>query len=251
MLRIRAGLVIVCAGVLTFGVVFTLLQVGRSEAAPGQLVIAPTPTVVLRALAKDSLAGKMVGGTVAIGVPITGSDVLLRDVQAGDRLDVLASLALPADGRLVTTAVVSGATVLRQLTSGEALMLDVADPDAVVLAHLVLGGTQLGYAVWAAAVPSAPDQPPLDEATARARLGLPAIPTPVSSTVEPTAGPRPRSVDAILSASGFLYQAQAGDTWASVAAIFQISANELQQWNEAPSGAPLVPGELLFIARKS
>jgi hypothetical protein len=247
----RAALLTVTAGVLTFVVVFALLQVTASGATPGPVEPAAmaVPTALPRA--SDSLAIKIAEGHSAVGLPVTGSELLLRDIQAGDRLDVLASLASPADGRLVTTAVVSGATVLRQLTSGEALMLDVADPDAVVLAHLVLGGTQLGYAVWAAAVPSAPDQPPLDEATARARLGLPAIPTPVSGTVQPTAGPRPRSVDAILSASGFLYQAQAGDTWASVAAIFQISANELQQWNEAPSGAPLVPGELLFIARKS
>src|SRR6266567_2840065 len=150
MLRIRAGLVIVCAGVLTFGVVFTLLQVGRSEAAPGQLVMAPTPTVVLRALAKDSLAGKMVAGTVAIGVPITGSDVLLRDVQAGDRLDVLASLPAPGDGRPVTAVVVRGATVLVPATTNDPLLLQMSTPDAMAVAHLVLGGTRLGYIVWSA-----------------------------------------------------------------------------------------------------
>src|SRR5260370_36036730 len=97
MLRMRAGLVIVCAGVLTFGVVFTLLQVSRSEAAPGQMVIAPTPTVVLRALARDSLAGKIAAGAGPVGVPITGSDVLLRDVQAGDPLGWRGHLSPPGD----------------------------------------------------------------------------------------------------------------------------------------------------------
>src|SRR4030088_449907 len=132
MLRLRAALVIIGAGGLTFGVVFTLLQVSRSEAAPGQLVIAPTPSVVLRALAKDSLAGKMEAGTVAIGVPITGSDVLLRDVQAGDRLDVLASLPAPADGRPVTAIVVRGATVLVAAAPTDPLLLPIAHPGARV-----------------------------------------------------------------------------------------------------------------------
>src|SRR5260370_14306964 len=97
MLGIRAVLVIACAGLLTFGVVFTLLQVTRSEAAPGQPVVVSTPTLAPGVLAKDSLAVKMAAGRIAIGVPITGSERLLRDVQPGDRLDVLASLPSPGD----------------------------------------------------------------------------------------------------------------------------------------------------------
>src|SRR5260221_11484014 len=191
MLRIRAGLVIGCAGVLSFGVVVTLLQVRRSEAAPGQLVIAPTPAVVLRALAKDSLAGKMVAGTVAIGVPITGSDVLLRDVQAGYRLDVTASRPAPADGRRVTAIVVRGATVLVPATPTDPLLLQMSTPDAMAVAHLVLGGTRLGYIVWSANGGSPPQSQPLDERTARSLLGL--APTAKQAETPASSAPSPNT----------------------------------------------------------
>src|SRR3982074_900160 len=167
MLRVRAGLVIVCAGVLTFGVVFTLLQVTRSEAAPGPLALGATPTLAPRALAKDSLAPRIVAGTIALGVPIAGSEVLLRDVQAGDRLDVLASLPAPGDGRPVTAVVVRGATVLVPATPTDPLLLQMSTPDAMALAHLVLGGTRLGYIVWSANGVSPPEAQPRDERTPR------------------------------------------------------------------------------------
>ncbi len=188
--RVRAGLVIVCAGVLTFGVVFTLLQVTRSEAAPGQLVLVPTPTLVPRGLAKDSLAPRVVAGTIAIGVPITGSEVLLRDVQAGDRLDVLASLPAPGDGRPITAVVVRGATVLVPASASDPLLLEMSVPDGMAVAHLVLGGTRLGYIVWSANGASPPESQPLDERTARALLGL----APPASQVEPQASPSPTAV---------------------------------------------------------
>src|SRR5437879_10498452 len=157
MLRIRAGLAIVCAGVLTFGVVFTLLQVTRSEAAPGQLVLAPTPTLVPRGLAKDSLAPRVIAGTIAIGVPITGSEVLLRDVQAGDRLDVLASLPAPGDGRPITAVVVRGATVLVPASASDPLLLEMSVTEGMAVAPLVLVGTRLGYIVWSANGESPPE----------------------------------------------------------------------------------------------
>jgi hypothetical protein len=264
--RLRAALVIICAGILTFGVVFTLLQVSRSEAAPGQLVIAPTPTVVLRALAKDSLAGKIGTGTVAIGVPISGSDVLLRDVQAGDRLDVLASLPAPADGRPVTAIVVRGATVLVAATPTDPLLLQMSTPDAMAVAHLVLGGTRLGYIVWSANGGSPPQSQPLDERTARSLLGLaptanqaepPASPSPLPTTAAvvqviptpvPPATPAPSS-SAPPRFGGFLYQTQPGDSWESVATTFGLSVIELKHWNETSGDQDLAPRTLLFIPR--
>jgi len=266
--RVRAGLVIVCAGVLTFGVVFTLLQVSRSEAAPGQLVIAPTPTLVLRPLAKDSAAGKMSAGTVAIGVPITGSDVLLRDVQTGDRLDVLASLPAPGDGRPVTAVVVRGATVLAAATASDPLLLQMSAPDAMAVAHLVLGGTRLGYIVWSAnAIGGSPlESQPLDERTARTLLGLAptvsqaaphASPSPVPTaspapqvvpTPAPTATPAPAS-SAPPRFGGFLYQTQPGDSWESIASTFGLSVVELQHWHDTAGDRDLAPRTLLFIPR--
>jgi len=50
----------------------------------------------------------------------------------------------------------------------------VSGPDAIVLAHLVLGGTHLAFTVWPDGG-NPPRQQPLDEQTARALLGLPAL----------------------------------------------------------------------------
>lgn len=257
---------ILCAGVLTFGVVFTLLQVSRSEAAPGQLVIAATPTLVLRALAKDSLAPKIVAGTVAIGVPISGSEVLLGDVQSGDRLDVVASLPSPGDGRPVTAVVVRGATVLVPATTSDPLLLQMSAPDAMAVAHLVLGGTRLGYIVWSANGSSPSESQPLDERTARSLLGL----APTANQVEPQASPSPSptalaapqvvptpvpsatpapSSSAPPRFGGFLYQTQPGDSWESVASTFGLSVTELRHWNETSGDQDLAPRTLLFIPR--
>jgi hypothetical protein len=252
---------IVSAGVITFGVVFTLLQVTRSEAAPGQSIGDVSPTLVA-ARAKSSLASNMVAGAVAVGVPITGSELLLRDVQPGDRLDVLASMPSPADGRPVTAVIVRGATVLEPATAGEPLLLEVSAPDAIALAHLVLGGTRLGYVVWSANGGSPPEIPPLDERTARSLLGLapivnqlqsqasasptataapPATPTPIA-TLTPTP---PSSTQA--RAGGFLYQVQPGDTWESIAGVFGLSVSELKHWNQTSADLDLAPRTLLFI----
>jgi hypothetical protein len=215
----------VVIGVVTFGVVFTLLQVKRSDAAPGQaaVVAQPTHAPLLPTLAADSLAPALTLGRSAVGVPVVGSETLLRELQPGDRLDVYASLSSPPDGRLMTAVVVRGATVLRQSSIGEPLLLDVEARDAIVLAHVVLSGTRLGYAVWPAGGGSPAEPPPLDERTARALLGLSPIAVP----------PTP------------------GDTWDSVAAIFSLSPAELRTWNEAPPDAALAPWSLLFIPRQS
>ena len=247
----RAAMVIVSAGLLTFGVVFTLLQVTRSAAAPSQFVPEPAPTLTQLVRATDSLSAQLVDGQLAVGVPITGSEPLLRDVQPGDRLDVVASLPSPDDGRPVTGVVVRGATVLRQGTPSDPLLLEVSPDDAMALAHLVLGGTRLGYTVWPSNG-SAPTEPqPLDERAARAALGLVPVATvvPTAAPAAPVPLPAQTSTPLPASGAGFLYQAQPGDTWESVAATFSISAALLRRWNEAPPDAGLGPGTMLFIPR--
>src|SRR5450432_1523632 len=171
----RAVLVILAAGLLTFGVVFTILQASGSEAAPDLLVVAATPAVLPLSPASDSVALTMAAGQVAVGVPSAGSEPILLSVQPGDRLDVLASLPSPADSRPVSVVVVSGATVLRPASASDPLLVEVSGADAIVLAHLVLGGTHLAFTVWPDGG-NPPRQQPLDEQTARALLGLPAVP---------------------------------------------------------------------------
>ncbi len=126
--------------------------------------------------APDSLARRLPGDQVAVGVPIGGSEALLRDVQPGDRLDVLASLAAGQIDQPVTAVIVSGATVLRPASSSDPLLLAVPASDALMLAHLVLGGTHLGYLLWPAQAISVPEPEPLAEPTARALLNLPRRP---------------------------------------------------------------------------
>ncbi len=138
---------VVGAGLLTFAVVFMLLAFSSSVAAPSQNVVAPTrePTPVVT-LAADSLAPQLAANQVALGVPASGSEALLRDVQTGDRLDVLASLPSPVDAQPLTVVVVRGATVLRAPTAGDPLLLSVSGSDAIALAHLILGGTSTSSA---------------------------------------------------------------------------------------------------------
>jgi hypothetical protein len=234
---------------LTFGIVFTLLQVTRSDAAPSQSVVVPSPTPAPGSFGADSLSARLRSDRSVVGVPILGSEPLLRDLQPGDRLDVLASFAVPEDSRSVTAVVVRGATVLRQAITTDPLLLEVAAPDALVLAHLVLGGTHLGYAVWPAAG-SPPESRALDERTARELLGLSPLRTAIATPITASVAPTPIAI-AVPPGSGFLYQVQAGDSWDSVAAIFGISASELRRWNEAPADAGIIPGALLFIPRQS
>lgn len=251
----RATLVIAGIGLLTFGVVFSLLEFSPSRAAPSAAVVVPpvfSPTPVLQ-MAPDSLAPAVQAGHEAVGVPISGSPVeaLLRDMQAGDRLDVLATFAPSDAAQPLTAVVVHGATVLRPPTSADPLLLDVTSSDAVVLAHLILGGTHLGYVVWPTNGSSLSLPPVLDERTARALLGLPVTPAP------PAIAPTPTPLVVVLPTSlpgpgsGFLYQAQPGDTWDGIARIFGISVGQLRQWNEAVGDADPVPGRLVFIPRSS
>ncbi len=239
-------------GLLTFGVTFTLLEYSRSHAAPAETPSPPATRTAAPAVASDSLAPTLDDGKLAVGVPISGSEALLRDVQRGDRLDILASLSGPQNAEPVTAVVVRGASVLRPATSNDPLMVEVPASDAIALAHLILSGTHLGYVLWPTDASVAPAEPPaLDQRTARTLLGLP-NPTAVAAPTESV--PTPTLPQAALQArdgSGFLYQVQPGDTWDSVAAIFSISASRLRKWNEAMTEDDPVTGRLLFIPRGS
>jgi hypothetical protein len=248
----RSAFVIPGAGLVTFVVVFTLMEFSPSVAAPSQSVTAPAPSPEPPlAVAADSLAPRVHADRVAVGVPTGGSESLLRDVQVGDRLDILASLPSPQDAGPVTSIVVRGASVLRAPSAADPLLLEVPGSDAVALAHLILSGTHLGYIVWPAdalASSAAPLQ--LDQQTVRSLLGLSTPPTiaPVEQA-SPTPVPPPQ---VRASGSGFLYQAQPGDTWDSVATIFGITSDKLRQWNEVGANDEQpVPGRLVFIPRSS
>jgi hypothetical protein len=252
----RAALTIVLAGFLTFGGVFTLLEFSRSQAAPAETqppqALSSAPTV-----AADSLAPALEDGKLAVGVPISGSEALLRDVQAGDRLDILASLSSTPDAPPVTAVVVRGATVLRPVTLTDPLIVEVRAPEAMALAHLILRGTHLGYVVWAAGTdPASASRPVVDQTSVRRALGL-STPTEAAATPPPTATPAPTLVTSPIvtpaprTDSGFLYQAQSGDTWESVATTFGLQVGDIRQWNEASGDEDPVPGTLLFIPRPS
>src|SRR5207253_4483887 len=131
--------------------------------------LSPAPAVTpAPAVASDSLAPSLQDGTLAVGVPVAGSEALLRDVQPGDRLDVLASLSGLQGAQPVTAVVVRGATVLRAGSAGDPLLLAVTGPDAVALAHLILSGTHLGYILWPTDSSVAPAEPQmLDQRTVR------------------------------------------------------------------------------------
>jgi hypothetical protein len=170
---VRAALAIIALGVVTFAVVFGLLQLPRPATVPvadAQPTPAPADGDVI-ALAAEQ---------VAIGLPTAGSEALLRSVQTGDQVDVLASLPSAAGSQPLTAVVVSAATVLRTPTSGDPLLVQVRPPEAMLLAHLVLGGTRLSYLVRGAQSGDAPSPRPVSEATARALLGLGPTPTPGS-----------------------------------------------------------------------
>jgi hypothetical protein len=252
----RAALLIIGIGLLTFGVIFTLLEVTRSEAAPNQ----PAAALAVPAentLAVNSFGLRMAPGEIAVGVPTAGSEPVFRALQPGARIDVLASVPSRGDGGPLTAVVVRGATVLRLPVSPDPLLVKVDAADAIVLAHLILSGTHLDFAAWPTNAPP-PPQAAMDERTARALLGLPALPEPtvVAPTLVPVAAPStPTPVQTALAVpnapiGGFIYQAQAGDTWDSVATTFNLLSSDLRQWNEASAETELVPGTLLFVPRR-
>ncbi|HLZ26142.1 MAG TPA: LysM peptidoglycan-binding domain-containing protein [Chloroflexota bacterium] len=245
MRSLRAALVIGCAGLLTFGAVFVVLQAGSPDVAPDLVEVTLTPV----APPSDSIALVMTPGRIAVGVPSTGFLPLLLDLQPGDRLDVLASLPSPTDSRPVSVVVVSGATVLRPATATDALLLEVSGPDAIALAHLVLGGTHLAFTVWPAGG-NPPLQQPLDEQTARALLGLPAlaVPSVATSTPAPTLAPYP-TVAPTATPRPTSYVVQAGESLYSVASRLDVNPGALWWANRAlvDPTVPLLAGTTLRV----
>jgi hypothetical protein len=192
---------------------------------------------------------------VALGVPIGGSEALLRDVQPGDRLDIVASLNPPGDSHPLTTVLVHGATVVKPMSPPEPLLVEVDARDALMLAHVVMGGTHLGYILWpASAPPGSATLVAVDANTVQRALGLraptPVIPTPVVVPPTPTSAPVAQPTAVPGPGSGFLYQVQANDTWDSIADTFGLPVAELRQWNESTGDEP-APGSLVFIPRGS
>jgi LysM repeat protein len=234
--RMVAPVAVIGVGMATFLIVFVMLQLGPTE-QPAPLVEAPPLTVLPSARLGNSLATGIAASHVAVGVPTAGWEQLLGGVRAGDRLNVMASLPGADDGRPVTAVVVSGANVLQAATQQAPLLLGVQPDDAVLLAHLVLGGAPLAYVVWPADGSPPPVVAPLDERDTRARLGLtprpqatatlaPAAP-PVGQRVaetEPTAAPKPTAAPEPTAASESTavplpdrYVVQPGDTLQSIA----------------------------------
>jgi len=257
----RAGLAIVCAGLLTFVVTYALLEAvwTRAAAEPANVTIAPGPSPTPAvAVAADSLGPRIAAGDVGVGLPTAGAEALLRDVRVGDRLNVLASVPL-GDGRPVTAVVVSGATVLQPASGDSPLVLDVSAADGLALAHLVLSGTHLSYAVVpTGATPEA--SAPLDAAQARARLGLrgpqatsvPTAPAPAVPTPAPTAAPTPPSQPTATPGPSGAYTVQPGDTLEGIAAHLDVDPGALWWANRSvldagPLAGPLEPGMQLAV----
>jgi LysM domain-containing protein len=242
-------------GLLTFGIVFTLLTFSPSAAAPDQQVPQPesSPPTPVVAVATDSLAPRIAPDNLAIGVPIAGFEALLRNVQPGDRLDILASLGAPQTGVPVTSVLVRGATVVRSAEASDPLLVQVSASDAIMLAHVVMRGTRIGYVLWPASgsLPAATPAP-VDEQTARDLLGI-SQPTSVPATPMPSAAvpTPPQPTPTPRGGSGFLYQVQPNDTWSSIAATFAIPVDQLRQWNESSGEGDPTPGSLVFIPRAS
>ncbi len=237
------------AGVVTFAVVYIVLQLGLRLAPAGVGVATPAPVL------RDSLATRLGDGQVAVALPVSGAQTLVIGLQPGARLDVLASVPESATGRPLTALVTRGATVVQPVTSSDPMLVSVDPPDALVLAHLVLGGTPLTYTVWAGGVAPV-ESPPLDEGTARAMLGLPAptrtpaptaVPAPTLAPA-PTATAVPTAVPPRLNAVADRYIVQPGESLPSIAAQIGIDAERLRAANpDVPPEGELPPGMQLVV----
>lgn len=248
------------AGVLTFVLVYGGLQLLAQRPAPvPSAVVAPT------ALPGGSLREQLEPGQVALGLPLGAAEPLLRDVKPGARLNVLASMPEPDTQQPLSAVVARGARVLQPVRGGEPLVVEVSPSAAVVLAHLVLGGTPLSYAVWPA--DTAPvEVAPLDERTARAVLGLaprttptalPTLPPPAPPTSTPAPAPTPAPTPSPVPAPPTLsprtsiadrYVVQPGDTLASIAAQVGIDLERMRAANpNVPDTEPLPAGMQLVV----
>jgi LysM repeat protein len=122
-----------------------------------------------------------------------------------------------------------------------------------------MSGSRLAFVAWPTNGAPPEERSQLDAKTARELLGLATTPTaeptqlPIAPTAPATAVPTPEPIPTALArpGSGFLYQAQSGDTWDGIAAIFGLPVDQLRQWNEASEAPDPVPGQLVFIPRSS
>ena len=101
----RSFLTVVVAGVLTFGIVYGLLTVLPKPQGPQN-----SDTVQTRAA--DSYTPKIDSRRIAVALPVGGAEPLMRGLQAGDRVNVVASVADPQTGRPLTAVVTRGATLV-------------------------------------------------------------------------------------------------------------------------------------------
>jgi LysM repeat protein len=231
------------AGVLTFAVVYGVLLLGaRGPEQPDGAAPTATPA------SHSSLAQRLGTGQVAVALPVTTAPTLVMGLQPGARLNVLASVPDPDGGRPLSAVVARGLTVVQTASPAEPLLVAGEPMDALVLAHLVLGGTPLTYSLWPGGVAPA-EVPPIDERTARAVLGLP-VPaaTPVAPTAVPAtpvppptpAPPRPATADR--------YVVQPGDTLPSIASQVGIPLDRMRAANpDVPAEGELPPGMQLVV----
>jgi hypothetical protein len=123
--------------------------------------------------ASDSIAPRIPENRVAFASPVFSAQSLLAEVQAGDRVDIVA-LFPPASRIPVRSAVVvRGATVVARpaATAGAPIVFAVTPEESLVMAHLVQSGIPLTYSLWSGGGPP-PVVQPLDLPEVRARLGL-------------------------------------------------------------------------------
>ena len=183
----------------------TLGFVLSSEAASREVVAQVTrnfpvyrreiSAAILRIVETRAVSG--IAGTfilIFFSTPLFGAQSLLADVQAGDRMDIIA-LFPPAPNLPARSAViVRGATVVVRPTvsSGTPIVFAVSPEESLVIAHLVEGGVSLTYSLWPET--GAPALEPTNVANARARLGLDrptATPTSTAASLPPAENPPP------------------------------------------------------------
>jgi LysM repeat protein len=245
---------IAAAGLLTFVVVYVALQLATRPPEVQPLV----PVGSVRAA--DSLSPRIGAGLVALALPLSGAEPLIRDLRPGARLNVLANVTEPGKSRQLSAVVARGATVVEALSSTTPLLVEIEPADAVVLAHLMLGGARLSGIVWQGGVAPA-EELPLDARSARALLGLPALATPTpepTSTPPPTATPQPGPTSTALPVASPTprpngpvadrYVVQPGDSLASVASQLGVDLDRLRVANPNLSDTePLPPGMQLVV----
>jgi hypothetical protein len=244
------------AGLLTFVAVYVGLQVALRPPEPAPVAV-PTLTTDR---AVDSITPRIGAGLVAVALPF-GTGPLLHEVLPGARVNVMASVTEPGRTRVLSTVIARGATVVQPASRTAPVLVEVEPADAVVLAHLMLGGAPLSVAVWPGDL-APPEELPLDEISARALLGLPARPTP---TPEPTVTPVPtttpvpivptstpvRQSTPVPAPSGPLadrYVVQPGETLTSIASQLGVDLGRLSAANPNLSDTePLKTGMQLVV----